>query len=164
VPGTRAQLPDSAGVGAGDGLPVTTGAVGCGVGLGVRGATVGGRVVLGGVLAGVAGAVSSAGADALGSGVGVGVGEALGAVVVAGAPVVGAADRALGDGLTMATPCVDGGRDVPADSTSQIVTAIALSPSTRSTRLLNELPRGPVTAAVQMCDQRSSTRVLGRHA
>jgi len=162
VPGTRAQLPDSAGVAAGDGLAVTT-AVGCGVGVGVRGATVGGRVVVGGVVVGVADAGSSTGADAVDSGVAVGVGEAVGAAVAAGAPVVGDADCA-GDALAIATPGADGGRDVPADSTSQIVTAIALSPRTRSTRLLNELPQGPVTAAVQLCDQRSSARVLGGRA
>jgi hypothetical protein len=51
-------------------------------------------VVLGGVFVGVADPVSSTGADAVDSGVAAGVGEAVGAVVVAGGPVVEAADCA----------------------------------------------------------------------
>jgi hypothetical protein len=144
VPGVRAQPPggtgDAVGDAVGDALTVAVGVDVCGGGVGTGDVAVAdGREVLGGAIVCEAGGAVSAGASGEVSSAGVGVGAMVGTVGAALSRLAGGDARSVADGLTTATPWVDGGCEVAADSTSQMVTAIALTPRTRSTRMLNEL-------------------------
>jgi len=135
VLGTRWHFP-AAGVAVGDALAVAAGVVGgAGVGGGGAGDAVGagGRVGFGGGIVGIAtGVVGDGLASSVGAADGVRVGEAVG---TAGTTrrVAGGDTDSMAIGLTAASPRVDGAREVPADSTSQMATATALRPRTRST-------------------------------
>jgi hypothetical protein len=114
-----------AGVGGGDGL-------GDGAAVGV-----GGRVVLGGAIVGVAtGSVADGAGVASPVGTGVSGAGVVGTTVgTAGTTrrVAGGETDSMAVGLTAASPRVDGACEVPAESTSQMATATALRPRTRST-------------------------------
>ena len=142
---------------------VATGTVGGGVEGGAADAVrAGGPIVLGGgVVADATGSVADGGGAA--SSVGAGVGATVGAMVGTAGTTrrVAGGDTASPVGLTAASPRVDGAREVPAESTSQMATATALRPRTRST------PRAErMVAVTRYCHgpQDPSQAVLGASA
>jgi hypothetical protein len=139
--GTRAHFPANAGA-VGAGVAVAAGTVGDGLGGGGGGGVAvgaGGRVVLGGGIVDTTASVGAAGdggASSEGAAVGASVGASVGAMVgTAGTTrrVAGGDTDSTAVGPTAASPRVDGAREVPAESTSQMATATALRPRTRST-------------------------------
>jgi len=161
VPATRWQLPAGAGGAVGD--AVATGTVGGGFEGGAADAVrAGGPIVLGGgVVADATGSVADG--DGGASSVGAGVGATVGAIVGTAGTTrrVAGGDTDSPVGLTAASPRVDGAREVPAESTSQMATATALRPRTRST------PRAErMVAVTRYCHgpQDPSQAVLGASA